>query len=333
MKKSVYTVVTVLIALLLAAPALSAEFVMKFGISQPKGSDRATSQEYFEKELEKRSKGRIDVENYFGAVLGNEREMMDMVATGALQGTRGGMFTDANPKFVIFMMPFLVNGWEQATKLVQSDWAMEIAKGAAKNGYHVPAIGVSNGFRAWSNNVRPIKSAADFKGLRIRVPQQEVYQLSMKAFGANPIAMAYSEVYQSLQMNVLDGQDNAPSNIWDYKIFEQQKYVTISNYATGPDPFMVNLAWFKKLPPDLQAIHDEVAREAMKLCDEIQQKHEGEIILKLAQAQNVDSLNYVKVNELKEFRERAKPVYDHFIKKGDFSQKDLDKAMAIAAGK
>ena len=76
-----------------------------------------------EKELEKRSKGRIDVENYFGAVLGNEREMMDMVATGALQGTRGGMFTDANPKFVIFMMPFLVNGWEQATKLVQSDWA------------------------------------------------------------------------------------------------------------------------------------------------------------------------------------------------------------------
>ena len=110
MKKSVYTVVALLIVLLLAAPAFSAEFVMKFGISQPKGSDRATSMEYFEKELEKRSKGRIDVENYFGAVLGNEREMMDMVATGALQGTRGGMFTDANPKFVIFMMTFLVNG-------------------------------------------------------------------------------------------------------------------------------------------------------------------------------------------------------------------------------
>ena len=208
---------------------------------------------------------------------------------------------------------------------------MEIAKGAAKNGYHIPAIGVSNGFRAWSNNIRPIQSAADFKGLRIRVPQQEVYQLSMKSFGANPIAMAYSEVYQSLQMNVLDGQDNAPSNIWDYKIHEQQKFVTISNYATGPDPFMVNLAWFETLPADLQKLHDEVAREAMKYCDEIQQKHEGEIILKLAQ--NVDSLNYVKEKELKEFRERAKPVYEHFIKKGDFTQKDLDTAMAIAAGK
>ena len=260
MKRLSFIMVMLVSISLLATPAAAAEFVMKFGISQPQGSDRATSMEYFEKELEKRSNGRIDVQNYFGAVLGNEREMMDMVATGAMQGTRGGMFTDANPKFVIFMMPFLVNGWEQATRLMQSDWAMEIAKDAKKNGYHIPAIGVSNGFRAWSNSIRPIKSAADFKGLRIRVPQQEVYQLSMKAFGANPIAMAYSDVYQSLQMNVIDGQDNAPSNIYDYKIYEQQKYVTISNYATGPDPFMVNLAWFNTLPPDLQALHDEVAQ-------------------------------------------------------------------------
>ena len=331
MRKSLFFFGILLSISLFTTPVRAADFVMKFGISQPKGSDRAASMEFFEKELEKRSNGRIDVENYFGAVLGNEREMMDMVATGALQGTRGGMFTDANPKFVIFMMPFLVNGWEQATRLVQSDWAMEIAKDSQKNGYHIPAIGVSNGFRAWSNNIRPIKSAEDFKGLRIRVPQQEVYQLSMKAFGANPIAMAYSDVYQSLQMNVIDGQDNAPSNIWDYKIYEQQKYVTISNYATGPDPFMVNQAWFKTLPPDLQALHDEVAREAMRYLDKLQQEHEGEFIKKLGE--NVEALNYVEADALADFRERVKPVYEHFIKRGDFTQADLDAAMAVAAGK
>lgn len=331
MKKSCFWVFLVSLTLL-AAQAFSADFVMKFGISQPQGSDRATSMEYFAKEVEKRSGGRLKVENYFGAVLGNEREMMDMVATGALQGTRGGMFVDANPKMVIFMMPFLVNGWDQITKLVQSDWAMGLAKEAEKNGYHIPAIGVSNGFRAWSNNIKPISSAEDFSGLRIRVPQQEVYQLSMKSFGANPIAMAYSDVYQALQTNVLDGQDNAPANIYDYKIYEQQKYVTISNYATGPDPFMVSLEWYKKLPADLQKIHDDVAKEAMKLCDELQQKHEGEIILKLAAAENVVSLNYVKAAALKDFQKRAKPVYDHFIKRGDFTQADLDAAMKAASG-
>jgi C4-dicarboxylate-binding protein DctP len=153
----------------------------------------------------------------------------------------------------------------------------------------------------------------------------------MKAFGANPIAMAYSDVYQSLQMNVIDGQDNAPSNIWDYKIYEQQKYVTISNYATGPDPFMVNLAWFQTLPPDLQALHDEVAKEAMQYLDKLQQEHEGEFIKKLAE--NVEAVNYVEADALADFRERVKPVYEHFIKRGDFTQADLDAAMAVATGK
>ena len=78
---------------MLATKAPAADFFMKFGISYPKVSDRADSMEYFEKELEKRSNGRIDVENYFGAVVGNGREMMEMVATGALQCTCGGMFT------------------------------------------------------------------------------------------------------------------------------------------------------------------------------------------------------------------------------------------------
>ena len=63
---------------------------------------------HFEREIELRTEGRIQVENYFSGVLGNEREMMDMVATGVLQGTRGGLFADANPKFVLFMLPFLV---------------------------------------------------------------------------------------------------------------------------------------------------------------------------------------------------------------------------------
>ena len=84
MKRLSFIIVMLVGISFLATPAGAADFIMKFGISQPKGSDRATSMEYFEKELDKRSNGRIDVQNYFGAVLGNEREMMDMVATGAL---------------------------------------------------------------------------------------------------------------------------------------------------------------------------------------------------------------------------------------------------------
>ena len=69
---------------------------------------------FFQKELEKRSKGQIQVELYFSGVLGSERELMDLVATGALQGTRGGFYADANPKFNLISVPFLVDDWDQA---------------------------------------------------------------------------------------------------------------------------------------------------------------------------------------------------------------------------
>ena len=74
--------------------------------------------DYFKRELERRSGGRIKVELYVGGVLGNERELMDLVATGALQGTRGAFFADANPKFNLLTLPFLVSGWDEALRLV-----------------------------------------------------------------------------------------------------------------------------------------------------------------------------------------------------------------------
>ena len=88
---------------------------------------------FFKEQLEERTNGRIKVELFFGGVIGNERELMDFVATGALQSTRGGFFTDANPKFGLLMMPFLVNDWDQAFRLVNSGFVSEINREALPN--------------------------------------------------------------------------------------------------------------------------------------------------------------------------------------------------------
>jgi TRAP-type C4-dicarboxylate transport system substrate-binding protein len=87
-------------------------FVFRYSNSQPEQHPRSKSMTYFKEELEKRTKGKILVENYFSAVLGTEFEVLDMVATGALQGTRSGGFTNVNKKYNIFMIPFLVDGWD-----------------------------------------------------------------------------------------------------------------------------------------------------------------------------------------------------------------------------
>mgnify|MGYP002842655661 CR=1 FL=1 len=302
-------------------------YIFNYSHGQPQGALRSQNMLFFQKELEKRSKGQIQVELYFSGVLGSERELMDLVATGALQGTRGGFYADANPKFNLISVPFLVDDWDQALRLVTSDFMGKINAGARVNGFHIPATGIAQGFRAHTNNIRPITHPEDLKGLKMRVPIQGVYLQTALAFGVNPQEIPYIEVYQALQTGVVDGQDNAPSNILDFKVYEVSKYLTITNYATGPDPFLVNLDWYDRLPNDLQKIFDEVANKTMDLSDKLNREKEQDFINKLTHHLEV---NYVIGPSLQPFREAVKPVYQHFVDKGDFTWKDVELARKAA---
>lgn len=322
---------SVLVGFLLAACTADQDgFVFRYGHSQSPSSARSQSMVFFEEQLERRSNGRISVENYFSGVLGSEREMMDMVATGVLQGTRGGLFADANPRYTIFMLPFLVEDWDQALTLVNSSLTQSINQGARENGFHVPATGISQGFRAHTNSVRPIHEPSDLRGLKMRVPPQLVYVLTAQAFGASPQEMPASEIYSALRTGVLDGQDNPPSNIWDYNIYEVQKYMTVTHYSTGPDPFIVDLEWYERLPEDLKAIFDAVAIESIHYSDELNRSAEEAMIEKLSE---VLEINFLTAEELRPFQELSMSVYDHFIEQGVISAADIRDARAAARGR
>ena len=321
--------ITILLLFLFIASCSTKEegYIFKYANEQPKSAIRSRSILFFKKQLETKTKGKIKVELFFSGVLGNERELMDLVATGVLQGTRGGFFADANPKFNLITLPFLVDGWDQALRLVNSSFMQKINIGARENGFHIPATGISQGFRAYTNNKKPIKHPNDLKGMKMRVPMQEVYVQTALAFGSNPQELPFIEVYHALQTGVVDGQDNAPSNIWDFKIYEVSNYLTINNYATGPDPFMVNLKWYESLPNDLQKIFDDVAIETIAISDKLNRKQESEFIQKLAQHLEV---NYLTDDELDPFRKAVIPVYQYFVDQGSFSFEEIDKAREAA---
>ena len=318
--------------LLLVLTACSVDrdgYVFRYGHSQTPSSPRSASMDFFEEQLERRSGGRIQVDNYFSGVLGSEREMMDMVATGVLQGTRGGLFADANPKYAIFMLPFLVGDWDQALRLVNSSFAQRINNGARSNGFHVPATGISQGFRAHTNNVRPIKTPADLQGLKMRVPPQLVYVMTAQVFGASPQEMPASEIYGALRTGVLDGQDNPPSNIWDYNIYEVQDYMTVTHYSTGPDPFVVDLVWYEELPTDLKSVFDAVAVETIQYSDTLNRAAEGEMIKRL---EEVLEVNYLTGDDLLPFQKLSESVYEDFVARGVLSDEDIREAKAVARG-
>ena len=305
-------------------------YVFKYSNEQPETAIRSQSMLFFKERLEKESDGKIKVDLFFSGVLGNERELMDLVSTGALQGTRGGFFNDVNPKFNLLTLPFLVSNWDEASNLVNSSLMETINAGSRTNGFHVPATGISQGFRAHTNNKKPILTPRDFKGLKMRVPMQEVFIQTARAFGANPQELAAIDIYQALQTGVIDGQDNPPSNIWDFKMYEVSKFLTVTNYATGPDPFIVNLKWYNTLPPDLKIVFDRVAKEAISKSDQMNREKESEYLNMLSKHLKI---NYISGKDLIPFQEAVKPVYNYFINKGMFTMAEIEEAQKIAKQK
>ncbi|NVO57925.1 TRAP transporter substrate-binding protein [Rhodobacteraceae bacterium B1Z28] len=327
MKRTTKFLATVVSSIIAATGASAADFTFKYGNEQPEASIRSQSMVFFEKELEDRSGGRIEVETFFGGALGNEREMMDQVTSGLLQGTRGGFFADASGAFNLYQLPFLVASWDEMQCLVGSDFTKEIGARAAANGYHVPATGISQGFRAYTNNVKPITKVEDLAGLKIREPQSDLMIATGTALGSVPVAMPFSETYQAFQQGVIDGQHNPPQNIWDFKVHEVQKYLSLTNHMTGPDPLIVNKAWYDALPADLQAIFDEVSVEALAMSDNLYRDAETNVI--------EDMKEFVEINTLEPaaltgFQTAVEPVYAQMIDAGHFSQDDIDAARAAA---
>lgn len=303
-------------------------FLFRYANAQNATDPRSLSMDFFKRELEERTNGRIHVENYFGGILGTEREMADAVAIGALQGTRGGMFEDASVKFNIVLLPYLVGGWEEAVCLVRSEWMMEVAAEGLASGLYIPAVGISQGFRAHGSKKRAIRTVEDFRGLKIRVPgSQEVFHRMENALGANPQGIAQAETYSALRTGVVDGTTAPPSDLWDRRQYEVLKWITIDTHATGPDPLMVNLAWYERLPEDLKRIFDEVSRESLALSDELYMKSEKEIIARLA---NDVEIIYPTAPVRAEMLERTKPVYEFFVNRGDFTWDDINAAVVAS---
>lgn len=301
----------------------------RYANAQPAEHPRSLSMVYFEDILEERTAGRIEVENHFGGTLGRERELMDMVALNVLQGTRGGFFFDLSPKYLIYLLPYLVDDWDQALRLMNSDFAAGINAEARRNGYYVPACGISQGFRAHTNSVRPLREPTDFRGLKLRVPAQEPNIVATALLGANPQEIPFTEVYQAARTGVIDGQDNAPSNIWETRVHEVQRYLTISNYMTGPDPFIVNARWYDSLPGDLQKEFDDAARDAIAYSDQMNRESEAVYIEKLSA---VLETNWIEGEARERFRKALDPVYDALVAKGYFSWDEVEAARRAAKG-
>ncbi|MDC7125025.1 MAG: TRAP transporter substrate-binding protein [Spirochaetales bacterium] len=302
-------------------------YVFKYAHTQSPAHPRSQSMDFFKEQLEKASNGRIKVELYYNGVLGTEAELLDMVKLGSVQGCRGGLFERANKKFLIYTLPFMFTNTDQVQKVMFGPIGQEINKGAFENGLYIPATGVAGGFRNITNNIKPITSVEDIKGLKMRTPPIDMTIKTFKTLGANPQQVAYTETYMALKTGVVDGQENPFSNTVDMKFYEPQKYLSVVNWQIHPDPFYVNPDWYNSLPEDLKAIFDSVAESTMKYSNEKWLGSEKEYFLTLKEN--------LEVNELTpeahaEFVEAAKPVWQGYVDDGYFTWDEINAVLEAA---
>lgn len=304
-------------------------YVFKYGNQQPEGHSRTVSMLWFAEELEERSGGRIQVEVYHSGVLGTEKEMFEQTVTGALQGYRGAFYEQINPQFLIYNLPFLFQNYDEMKYFNQSDFAKEMLANGSKGEIYMPAVGFT-GLRAQINNERLIMLPEDLEGLKVRSPGQAPILAFYRHFGANPQEIPWSDVYMSVRQGVVDGGDNAASNILAAKLYEVASYFTSINYMAGADPLMVNKAWYESLPGDLQEIFDEVSVEALAYWDDLESEAALEAIDEIASQPGVEAIDMADYPENAAiWAEASQPLWQEFVDEGFFTWDDIDRAVAV----
>jgi C4-dicarboxylate-binding protein DctP len=182
-------------------------------------------------------------------------------------------------EFEVFDLPYIFDDTKDLHNVTQGRIGQQLFKKLDSKGI----VGLAywdNGFKQMSSN-KLLRMPADFRGQKLRIQSSKVLDGSMRALGATPQVMAFSEVYQALQTGVVDGNENTPSNIYTQKMHEVQKFLTMSNHGVVEYAVIVNKKFWDGLPADIRAILEGAMKEATAFTNAIAQQQNDEAIEKM----------------------------------------------------
>jgi C4-dicarboxylate-binding protein DctP len=259
--------------------------VIKFSHVVAPDTPKGRAADYFKKLAEERSKGRVKVEVYPNSQLYKDREEMEALQIGAVQMLAPSLskFGPLGVRpFELFDLPYIFPNKETLYRVMDGDIGKKLFGMLAAKGITGLAFW-DNGFKQMSAN-RPLHSVEDFKGLKMRIQSSKVLEAQMKALGANPQVMAFSEVYSALQQGVVDGTENPLSNLYTQKMNEVQKYLTLSDHGYLGYAVLVNKAFWDGLPADIRVILDKAMRDATTFERKIAQQENDEALANIKKA-------------------------------------------------
>jgi tripartite ATP-independent transporter DctP family solute receptor len=238
------------------ARAAGAEFSYKFGTSLPASHPLNLQTLEASKAILSETGGRVEIQVYPNSQLGGDTDMLAQTRSGGLEfiGISGAILSTLVPVAAIGTVGFAFKSYDEVWAAVDGDLGGHVRAAIAKVNLRSTNRLWDNGFRQITTSSRPINSASDLAGLKIRVPVSPLYVSMFKALGASPAGINLAEVYSALQTNIVEAQENPLAMVESTKFYEVQRYCALTNHVWDGIWFLCNARAWNALPTDLQAI-------------------------------------------------------------------------------
>jgi len=265
MKTQRRLILSLAMASLLPLSALAQNIVLKAHDTHPAGYPTVAAMESLGKKLETATNGRIKMQMFPGAVLGQEKEAVEQTQLGAIQIARIslGVIGPIVPEVNVFNMPFVFRDVAHMRKVIDGEVGADLLDKVSKSSARLVALGWMDGGSRSLYTKKPVRSPADLKGQKIRMMGNPLFVDTMNAMGGNGISMAYGEVFTSLQTGVIDGAENNPPSYFTANHYTTPaKYYAQTNHLIIPEIFVMSKVTWDKLTPADQALVKKLSREA-----------------------------------------------------------------------
>ncbi|CDM22973.1 TRAP transporter substrate-binding protein [Castellaniella defragrans] len=305
---------TLLVGLLAATLSGSAwaAVTAKFAVTLPEKSHQGQGVAKFVELVKAKSHGEIDIKPYYSGALGNDVQVTSALQGGTIEFTvpQTTTLTGMVKAYEILDFPFLFKNSEQAEKVLDGPVGQKLLETLPAHGL----VGLAyweNGFFNATNSKHPIAKAEDFEGLKFRSIQAKITQETIKALGANPVPLAVPELYTALETRTIDGQGTPNAVIAALKLYEVQKYLSITRHSYGAFIPLVSKAFWDKLTPEQQQILKDSAVEARTYQRQVARAQAQSA--KETMAKHGMEINEVSDAEHDRMRARVQPVWQMFI--------------------
>ena len=295
------------LALMAVVPLAFAQAPAKFGFGSSDTHPQGLGVKRFVELVVAKTAGRVQVNTFGSGKLGSDPAMQSATQGGTIEIMVGptSNLVGSIKEFALFDLPYLVTSYKEADALLDGPVGQQLNA-------RLDAIGLvglaywENGFRNFTNSKRPVTKLEDFAGLKTRVIQNPVFIDTFRTFGANPVPMAFTELYGALESRAVDAQENPVGLIDSQKFYEVQKFLSMTGHVYSPFIVLASKKWFDGLPPADKAAVRAAAVEAGTF-QRAQQRAQAETLVNSLKSKGMQ-VNELAPAELQRLRAAVQPV-------------------------